>query len=259
MASIDYFEPFPYVPVLRFVLTTGLFVYIALPRLKTGFAGVINDRAFLFYLMAGFVYHVTIFIPLLVSLTHTSVFISRYLWPSHLLLAYQLLYAYYHFVGTRKVPQLKKLLPVYVASLTALLFYQNQKQSLVYTPVFELLPKLNKNYPLFVESAVHFLPIWFYNRDHQPQHLLDWETASTRQNTLGATVEYKILKAVREKYNVGNIITMDDFNRAHLSRFYVLDEDSHYQIEHFIRKGRVKIIRQFPSHIPGHRLLECSF
>ncbi|RYF47584.1 MAG: hypothetical protein EOO39_48165 [Cytophagaceae bacterium] len=52
-------------------------------------------------------------------------------------------------------------------------------------------------------------------------------------------------------------MTKQDFNPANVPHFYVVDESSIYQIEDFIKKGRVKIIRQLPIALAGHRILEC--
>lgn len=255
---------FFFLPILRFLLVVGLWIYIVLPRLKQDFQAVIGDKAFLFYLMAGFIYLATIGISLVVTFAHTSVFISRYLWPSHLLLIYQVVYAYY-FVLNRRPVRLSntvwalRLLPVYMLLLAGFLFYQNKKVTVFPSGVLNYLPQLDKRYPVFVETAAYFLPIWFYNKTPNLRFLLDWETASRKDNYLSATVEYKILKSVKEKYQVDNIITLQSFIRNKVPHFYVIDESSHYQIEHFIQNGQVQVIREFPVDIEGHRILECTF
>ncbi len=263
-SSLEHRPLFSFLPVLRFFLVIGLFFYIALPRVKTGFQAIKTDKALLFYLLAGCIYFTTIGISLVVSLTHTSVFISRYLWPGHLLLIYQLVYAWYVFqnrwhvrFGSKKLGF--RLLPVYVLLLAGFLFYQNRKVVIFPSGVLSYLPQLDKQYPVFVETADYFLPIWFHDKTTKVRYLLDWETAATEGNILSATVEHKVMKSVREKYQVDAVIPTPEFTSATVPHFYVIDESSNYQIEHFIETGRVQVIREIPVAIEGHRILECVF
>lgn len=263
-ASLERNPLFRWLPVFRFFLIVGLWLYIALPRLKTNrFQVLVRDQAFMFYVMAGFVYLVTIGITVVISLSFRSVFISRYLWPSHLLLIYQLVYAFYFFqsrwsFGRGKLGLSVRLLPIYMVLLAAFIFYQNRKVIIFPSGVMSYLPHLNKNYPVFVETADYFLPIWFHDKTTKVRYLLDWETAARESNILSATVEHQILKSVREKYHVNDIMTKRDFNQINVPHFYVVDESSIYQIEDFIKNGKVQIIRELPIDIAGHRLLECK-
>lgn len=250
---------FEFLAVLRFLFILALFLYLSLPRLKDGFKAMIQDKAFGFFLLAGFIYFTTIAISLTVSFVHTSVFISRYLWPSHLLVIYQLVYAFYQLTGERRVTWLARLLPVYVVLLALFVFYQNRKVVIFPSRVLSHLHQLDQRYPVLIESADYFLPIWFHHQVTHPRYLLDWETASVRDNILSATVEFNILTALREKYKVYNVITRQGFNKVSMPHFYVIDETSHYQIEHFLANGQVHIIRELPISIAGHRLLECRF
>lgn len=250
---------FWFIPVLRFVGVAGLFLYLALPRLKDGLKAIQRDKAFSFYLMAGFIYLATLVIALVVSFVHTSVFISRYLWPSHLLVVFQLVYAFYHFFPKLRFDRFVRLLPVYILLLTGFLFYQNRKTFIFPDDVLAYLPQLDKRYPVFVETADYFLPIWFHKNTPNVHYLLHWESASVKNNILSATVEHKILKSVREKYQVTGIVTAKEFNRANFPHFYVIDESSHHQFEHFITNGQIHIVRELPMTVPGHRLLECRF
>ncbi|GAB3702590.1 hypothetical protein GCM10027592_32160 [Spirosoma flavus] len=255
---------FSLLPILRFALVVGLFVYVVRPRLRDKFEDFKADKAFTFYVLAGFIYLATLGISLIVSLVHTSVFISRYLWPSHLLLIYQLVYAIYILpkrwrISVRLPAFLPRLLPVYVGLLGGFLFYQNRKVVIFPSGVTDYLSRLDKRYPVFVETADYFLPIWFHDKKANVHYLLDWETAAQEGNNLTATVEHKILKSVHEKYNVPQILTTPHFNRNVVPHFYMIDEDNSYQIEHFIEQGQVRIIRQLPIAIKGHRILECAF
>lgn len=254
-----------FLPILRFVGLIALFAYVAVPRLKAGFASVRQDKAFTFYLLTGWIYFATIGIALVVSFAHTSVFLSRYFWPSHLLIIYQLVYAWYALTERRSIrlPFLSttwivRLLPVYVLLLGVFLFYQNRKISVFTGEILPYLPKLNKRYPIFFESANYFLPIWFLDKNLNVRYLLDWDTAIRKGNKLNASVEHKILEAVRENYHVPGILRPQDFNRAATPHFYVIDENERYQIEEFIQRGRVRVIRQLPIGLSGHRILECE-
>ena len=255
---------FVFLPVLRFVLVIGLFAYIALPRLRAGFRAVRTDKAFMFYLLSGWLYAAIIGMALVVSLGHTSVWISRYQWPSHLLLIYQLVYAWYALrdrlpLWLPTVGRAGWVLPLYVAGLAGFLFYQNRKVVVFPAGIMQYLPKLNPDYPVFVESADYFMPIWFHAKKTKIRYLLDWKTAMLAGNMLNATVEHKILKSVRDKYRVAGILTAEEFNPATIPHFYVIDEKSQFQMEQFIRQGRIHVVRQLPIALSGHRLLECTF
>ncbi len=263
-SSLESRPLFSFLPILRFALVIGLWLYIALPRVKTGFRGIIADKPFLFYLMSGFIYMVSLGIALTISLTYTSVFISRYMWPNHLLLLYQLVYAFYFFrnrwsITSGNLVLLTKLLPLYMLLLGAFLFYQNRKVSLFPGGILSYMPQLDKRYPVFVETADYFLPMWFHDKTINVHYLLNWDTAVNEKNILQATVEYHVLKSAREIYHVPGIITAQEFTPATVPHFYVIDETSNYQIEEFIKTGQVQVIRTIPVAIDGHRIIECVF
>ncbi|WP_460957577.1 hypothetical protein [Spirosoma litoris] len=251
-------------PLLRVVLVGILFIYIALPQLKKNGQAIRDDKALMFYLLAGWIYMATVFIALLVTVVHTSVFISRYQWPSHLLLIYQFVYAWYVLQDRWHIPNSvsgwkPQLVSVYVLLLTGFLFYQNRKVVIFPSGVLQGLSQLDKRYPVFVESAHYFLPIWFHDKTTDVHYVLDWQTAIRSGNMLNASVEYKILEAVRNKYHVSGIMPEKSFNRMAIPHFYVIDEGGIYQIEQFIRSGQVRVIRQLPIGLSGHRILDCTF
>ena len=256
---------FQILPILRFLLLIGLWTYIAFPRLmSTKFGELLRDKAFTFYLLSGFMYLAPVVISLVVSLFFRSVFISRYLWPGHLLVIYQLVYAVYFFrsrlaIRPGRLAFATRLLPLYMLLLAGFIFYQNRKVTAFPSGVLSYLPQLDKRYPVFVETADYFLPIWFHDKTTHIRYLLDWETAMNESNILQATVAHKVLKSVREKYHINDIMTKQDFNPVTVPHFYVIDESSIYQIEDFIKTGKVEIIRELPIDIAGHRLLECKF
>lgn len=250
-----------WVTMVRVGLMVALYVYLAVPKLKAGFQAMRQDRAFQFFLMSGFIYLTTIGIALAISLTYTSIFLSRYMWPSQLLVMFQLIYAYYHFFGERRInPRLARLLPVYGLLLGSVMFYKTWKlQSPFPDRILDYLPQLSARYPVFVERADYFLPIWFHNQRPNVSFLLDWKTANQPGNIRNATVDYKVLKAVKDRYNVSGVVTSDKFTAANFPHFYVVDERNVYQMEAFIGSGKVKVVRELPIGLPGHRLLECSF
>ena len=100
--KLRWLPPSLWLDVLRVVLVVGLYLYIAIRGLRAGFGAVREDLAFQFFLLSGFVYLAVIGIALVVSLTYTSVFIGRYMWPSQLLIMFQLVYAWYHLVRPLK-------------------------------------------------------------------------------------------------------------------------------------------------------------
>ena len=251
-------------PILRVVLAGALFVYIALPKLKKNSQAIRDDNALMFYLLAGWIYMATACIALLVSLVHTSVFISRYQWPSHLLLIYQLVYAWHMLRDRWHIPMKVsvwglRLVSVYALLLAGFLFYQNRKVVVFPGGVLQGLSQLDKRYPVFVESAHYFLPIWFHDKTTNVHYVLDWQTAIRPGNMLNASVEHKILESVRDKYQLSGIMPAKSFNRVVAPHFYVIDEAGVYQIEQFIQNGKIRVIRQLPIDLSGHRILECTF
>ena len=121
------------------------------------------------------------------------------------------------------------------------------------------LPKQENQYPVFVERADYFLPIWYHKKQSNVAFLLDWKTADRPNNLLSTTTDYKILSSLKEKYNLEGLVSADTFNANYFPHFYVIDEKAIYQIEDYIKRGRVKVIKEIPIAIPGHRLLECTF
>lgn len=259
--SLRWLPPSVWLDVLRVVLVVGLYGYIAVKGLKAGFASMIQDKAFQFFLLSGFVYLAVIAISLAISLVYTSVFISRYMWPSQLLIMYQLVYAWYYFVGQKRPSLwLTRLLPVYALLLGGVIFYKVWKmQSSFKDEVLTYLPGQNAQYPIFVERADYFLPMWYHKSIPNVSFLLNWKIASRPGNVLHSTTDYKILRSLKEKYNLPGLVSADTFDAAHFPRFYVVDEVAIYQIEDYIKRGQVKVVRELPIDMPGHRLLECVF
>lgn len=269
-----------WLPVVRVVAVLGLFVYVALPRLRGGLRAVLSDPAFSFFLLANLTTLAVVAMALGVSLVHTSVFLSRYFWPSHLLLTYGLLY-----VGYAVLPQIKRslrsfprlgtlfqtgsagtaFLAVYGLTLLGFLFYQSRKVRLFPSQIVPYLAQLNPRYPVFFESADYFLPIWYYQLA-PARYLLDWPSANTPGNLPNATVDYNIINGLRTHYGIRTILPVDQFLpvqtqksalKAPEGHFYVVDEVSRYQFERLIRGHHVRIIRRLPINIAGHQLLEC--
>lgn len=256
----------PLLAILRTLGEIALFGYIALPGIKRGFKASLNDPAFMLYLLAGFVQIFTIVLALTVSLVYTSIFISRYLWPTHLLIIYQLVYAFYYVIDpqrrgsfVRLGSKVSWLLPVYVFTLGFFLFYQNLKTVLAPTIILTDVQKLDKRYPVFLESSLFFIPVWYYDRDHSIYFLLDHPSAFAIGNDPGTTVGFYTLSSLREKYNVGAVIPLNKFNRTYIPHFFVVDERWNYQIERFIQNKSVAVVRVIPTAINGVRILECIF
>ncbi|MBD2752293.1 hypothetical protein [Spirosoma validum] len=258
---ISWLPPSLGLDVLRVVLVVGLYLYIAIPGIKTGYGAIRQNEAFQFFLLSGFVYLGVIIVALLVSLTYTSVFISRYMWPSQLLIMYQLVYTYYYFAGQQRIaPRLAYFLPLYALLIGSVIFYKVWKmESSFRSSLLTYLPKQQEQYPVFVERADYFLPIWYHKEQPNVSFMLDWKNANRPNNLLSTTTDYKILQSLADKYHVKGLVPSDTFNATHFSHFYVVDEKAIYQIEDYIKRGQVKVIRELPIDIPGHRLLECMF
>ena len=259
--SLNWLPPSLWLDVIRVVLVVGLYLYIAIPSIQGGFRVVRQNPALQFFLLSGFIYLSVILIALVISLTYTSVFISRYMWPSQLLIMYQLVYTWYYFVGQQRSSfRLTRLLPIYTLLLGGVIVYKVWKmQSSFKDQILTYLPEQHAQYPVFVERADYFLPVWYHNSTSNIAFLLDWKTASQPGNALYATTDYKILRSLKEKYNVPGLVSADTFDAAHFPHFYVIDEAIIYQIEDYIKRGQVKVVRELPIDMPGHRLLECVF
>lgn len=260
--------------ILRFLGVIALFGYIAVNKFRKGFSAAAADPALMLYLLAGFVYGTTILITLGVSVVHTSVFISRYLWPNHLLVIYQLVYAFYYLNGPRFLARLFQnvdervgperwtlgwAVSAYGLVLAGFLFYQSQKLILAPTTVMTHIAQLDKKYPVFLESSLYFIPAWFYNSDRPVNFLLDYESAFNPRNDPGAAGGFRILTSIREKYRVGAVMPLANFNANRVPRFFVVDEQINYQIERFIQNKAVRVVRVVPTGMEGIRVLECVF
>ena len=261
--KLSWLPPSLWLDVLRVVLTVALYLYIAMKGLRAGFGVVRHDPAFQFFLLSGFVYLTVILIALVVSLTYTSVFISRYMWPSQLLIMYQWVYGWYYVAGSvRVVPafRLARWLPVYALLLGGVMVYKVWKTpSNFRSEVLTYLPTQDVQTPVFVETADYFLPIWYHKQRPNVSFLLNWKLANRPGNILAATVDYKILSSLRDNYHVRGIVSANQFTATSFPHFYVVDTREHYQIEAYIKSGQVKVIRELPMNMPGHRLLECVF
>lgn len=250
--------------LLRVGLVVGLFAYLAGPRLRRGWRAMVSDDAFSFYVLSGYLLFVTTLLSLLVSLTVVSVFLSRYLWPGHLLILYQLVYAFHALRPlVRWSPRLpgwlpRVALPLYVAGLMAFMFNQNRKVTIFPSGILAYLPQLDARYPVFFESADYFLPIWQHKLANA-HFLLNWETAVADGNLPNATTDFKILQSLHDYYGVNAVVPTDQFTKAQFGHFYVVDETSRYQIERFLAQKQVRVVRVIPVAIAGHRIVECTF
>lgn len=251
-------QTMPLLPVLRLGLVAGLFLYIAVPRLQQGPSVVVTDPAFGFYLLSGCLVGFVAGAALILSFGYTSVWLSRFQWPSELLLLYQITYAGRQFLASSVlISRLPVYIPLYTVLLTGFMVYQSQKISLFPSRILADLAKLNPAYPVFFESADYFLPVWHHHYVNA-FYLLDWQTATAVGNLKNALVDYKILQSMRAKYNVSAIIDRTTFTPTRFPHFYVVDELSRYQFEALIANQQVCVLRVLPTHVRGHRILECT-
>ncbi|GAB4039563.1 hypothetical protein [Spirosoma jeollabukense] len=243
---------------MRVCLVLGLFAYIALPRLKRGYRAVVEEDAFSFYLFTGWVAMATAGGTVIVSYTYLSVFLSRYQWPTHLLLLYQVVFAVYQLAPQVRFPaRLVRFVPLYVLLLIGFMFYQNRK--IVHFPsgILDYLPRNDAQYPVFFESADYFLPIWHYQLANA-YFLMHRQTVLTPGNLKNASTDYNLFVSMRAKYNEPRVVKAAEFTKQRFPHFYLIDESSRYQIEYFIARKRVKVLNVIPVPIAGHRILECT-
>ena len=267
--KLEYTGSFWILSALRMLGLAALFIYIAFPRLKKGYKDAVAEPAFVLYLFAGFIYFTTILMSVVVSFAHTSIFISRYLWPNHLLVIYQMIYAFYYLINrpfsAPFAPYIHKLtasvwtVPTYLVITTGFLFYQSRKLVLAPKTVMSYVNQLDKKYPVFLESPTFFIPIWFYNSGRPIHFLLDQQSAFTPHNDSGAPVAFHIMTSVKEKYNVSAVMSLAEFNAQEDRHFFVVDEQWNYQIERFIRNKSVEVVHAAPTTLGGVRILECVF
>jgi len=247
-----------FLPVLRVLAIVGLIFYLALPRLRQGYANIVKDPAALFFLQASFVALGTTVLTLAASFTVASVFLNRYMWPNHLLFAAVVLYAYHYFFRAGTVPSRQVWLPAYAVLLLPFIVYQNRKVVIFPSVILAPLAGLNPQYPLFLESADYFLPVWYQKLRPNTYFLLDWP-AALKSPTLSSTIDYGIIVSLRDIYHVPQVVRLNEFNAQRFPRFYVMDQHSHYQIEEFLETGQVRVLRTIPTGIAGHQILECTF
>jgi hypothetical protein len=257
-AHLEASRYFQFLPVLRVGLIVVLILYLGLPRLKQGYVALAKDPAALFFVQASFVAVGTTVLTLIASFTVASVFLSRYMWPNHLLFAGIVVYAYHHFFKAGEVPARRFLIPAYAAVLLPFIVYQNRKVVIFPSVILPYLPGLNPQYPLFFESADYFLPVWYQHLRPNTYFLLDWP-AALRSPTLSSTIDYSIIISLRDHYHVPNVVKLNEFNAARFPHFYVMDQHSHYQIEEFLEAGKVRVVKTIPTGIAGHQILECVF
>jgi hypothetical protein len=244
-------------PIIRVLVVVTVFLCIAIPKLKLGFKKFIGDKAFSFYILAGYVSFMTAGLSMLVSLVYMSVFLSRYQWISHLLIIFQIIYAYNLWAYKVRYPQfVVRLVPVYIAAIGAFMFYQNKKISIFPSGILSYLPQLDKRYPVFFESADYFFPIW-HHQNVDAHYLLNWDAALAKDNMLNATVDHKMALSLREEYDVNKVVYVDELKQKRFSHFYIVDEFSRKQFDSLIRENKIKVVRVIPVGIAGHRILEC--
>lgn len=248
----------PFLPLLRVGGLLLLIFYLGVPLLRRGYASLMQDRAALLFVQASFVAVGATVLTLTASFTVASVFLSRYMWPNHLLFAYIAVYAGHRLFGAQPWRAPWQLLPAHAALLLAFVTYQNRKVVLFPSGILPALPALNARYPLFFESADYFIPIWFQNIRPNTYFLLDWE-AALRSPAMSSTCNYNIIATLRDQYHVPQVVTLTQFNRTHFPRFYVVDQRGHYQIEKFLASGQVRVVRTIPAGIADHQILECTF
>jgi hypothetical protein len=257
-ASLEAKPYLQFLPMLRVAIVVGLIAYLVLPRLRQGYADLVQDPAALFVLQASFVALGTTVLTLVASFAVASVFLSRYMWPNHLLFAAVIIYAYHYFFRAGTVPGRQVWLPAYAVLLLPFIFYQNRKVAIFPSVILPPLAGLNPQYPLFFESADYFLPVWYQHIRPNTYFLLDWP-AALKSPTLSSTIDYGIIVSLRDIYHVPQVVRLPEFNAARFPRFYVMDQHSHYQIEEFLETGQVRVVRTIPTAIAGHRILECTF
>lgn len=249
----------PFIPVLRVLLVVGLFFYIAIPRLKKGFRAAIQDDAFSFYLMAGWIAIATAGATVVISYTYLSVFLSRYQWPSHLLLLFQLTYAVSLLAPTVKWPaKAYRFVPLYVIGLMAFIFFQNRKVVHFPSGILDYLPKNEANLPIFFESADYFLPIW-HHKLANAHYLMHRKTVLMPDNLKNMSTDYNLFISLRGKYNVKQVVWTKEFTKERFPHFYVVDEASRNQVDYLIAKHYIKVLKVIPVPIAEHRILECEF
>ncbi|RZL13852.1 MAG: hypothetical protein EOO62_07040 [Hymenobacter sp.] len=257
-ANLEHKPYLQFLPVLRVAAMVLLILYLGLPRLRRGYANLVKDPAALFFMQASFVALGSTVLALGASFTVASVFLSRYMWPNHLLFGAVVIYAYHCFVRAGTVPAKMFLVTGYAALLVPFIVYQNRKTVLFPSAILPPLAKLNPQYPLFFESADYFLPVWYQHIRPNTYFLLDWP-AALKSPTLSSTIDYGIIVSLRDIYHVPQVVRLPEFNSQRFPHFYVMDQHSHYQIEEFLETGQVRVVRTIPTGIEGHQILECTF
>lgn len=246
-------------PGLRVAAMLALLLGLSLPTLRRGYAALVREPAALLLVQAAFVALGSLGVALMASFAITSVFLSRYLWPVHLLFAVGILCAVRRWVPVGwRVPGERWALLAYGLAIPFFVAHQNRKTVHFPSGILPYLSVLNPRYPVFYESANCFMPIWYQHLWPGARFLLDWP-AALRAKSLGATGFCHILASLRASYHVPEIVTMPEFNAQNYPRFYVVDEGEIRQMDDFIASGQLRVVRILPTVLPGHQLLECEF
>ncbi|RZL07049.1 MAG: hypothetical protein EOO62_17745 [Hymenobacter sp.] len=251
-------------PTLRVVVVLALLVALVLPRARQGYAALMRDAPALLVAQAGFVAVGAIVAALVASFTITSVFLNRYLWPVHLLFGVVVLAAVHHWLtgplarlALTPWPGRVGVLTAYALVMMGFVTYQNRKITLFRSDLLPYLAPLNPRYPVFYESANYFMPIWYQHMYPGAHFLLDWPMA-LRSKSLDATVFYHIMSSLRSSYQVGAVVPLPQFTAANYPHFYLVDEPHFQQMNDFIARGQVQVVRVLPTGVNA-RILECRF
>lgn len=254
IAKIDTYNGLWVLPTVRVLLLFGLMGWLLMPQLRKGFAETVQNKAFSFFLLTAFVFVATLGITTLVSLVYTPVLVGKYLWVSHLLIVYQLVYAVGQWRPHVRLPTVPRpVLYVYGVVVAVLIGYQNTRWSYFSSAPIRAVQQLNPAYPVIYESSLHFLPVQ-YHRLTSAYFVLDWKTSFQYR----ATTEYKVLAFLRKKYGMQTIIRASELRQARFARFYVFDDIDDGKFEQLLRDNHLRMLRVMPTSAPKYRILECG-
>lgn len=245
----------PLVSVGRVLLVTGAFATVALRQFKPSFTRLMEDRAYSFFLLCGYVFIGTSVTALLVSLFYVPILVSRYLWPNHLFLLYILAYLFYK-PGAAKAfsfsGKVNWLVVGYACLLSVFMFSKGKSYSVFPGKVEKHVDALDKRYPVFYETSFYFLPMNYYGIGNA-HFWLDWPTSLRT----GTTSEFRGITLLNTYYPLKGIVPTAGFTAKAFPHFYIFDEAKSDKFETLIETGKIRIIQEIPVAIPGCRLLEC--
>ncbi|WP_266362567.1 hypothetical protein [Tellurirhabdus rosea] len=242
----------PWIAGLRVFLMTGILFYILIKQFN--FQKLTKDPVFGFYFLSGFIFILTILLVVLANALSIAVLSADSLWPVHLLVIFQIVYAVHFFRRHFRIDtRYTFYVVIYTLLLSFYLFNKNINYGLQAKSSLTAVTKGLGSYPVLCESMDTFLPIAQHNLGDVRLLL------NQRSPVVGKKALHKRLQLFYRKYPAKVVVLPEEITSRTYGHFYVLDEASAQQFESLTAKGKFRITRVQPTEFKDVRLLECVY